>query len=137
MHGRSNPMRKFTVPSVAVSLIAITALAYPVFAKESPKPIRVFEGIGVQLNPTRTRDGWFEIAGVPKLAEQDLRAVLKKGDRIVAVNGASMRGKSLQAVIDRVSGPAGTSVRLTLRRPNVDKPIDVTVARKAIPVYAQ
>lgn len=130
-------MRRFIVPSVALSLIAITALAFPVLAKESPKPIRIFEGVGIQLNPKRTRDGWFEIARVPKVAASDQRSFLKKGDRIIAVDGTSMRGKSLQAVMDRVSGPAGTSVRLTLRRPNVDKPVEVSVARKAIPVYAQ
>jgi carboxyl-terminal processing protease len=122
---------------LAIATVIIGTFTPRVSAEENRKPGHVFEGIGVQLNPKRTSDGWFTIENVMPMAGKDVRASLKKGDRIIAVDGDSMRGKSVDELVKRIGGPAGTSVRLTIRRPNAAKPIEVKVARKAFPIQQQ
>ena len=109
----------------------------PLFAGEAGKPAGSFDGIGVQLNPKPTSDGYFTIAGVVSGASKAARLSLKRGDRIVAVDGASVRGKSLQDVIDRISGPAGTSVRVKVRRSGVAAPIEADITRRSIPYFTE
>ncbi len=57
------------------------------------------------------------------------KAGVRAGDEIVQVNGQSVQGLSLEAVVNQVLGPAGTSVRLTLLRPATNQTLDLTLVR--------
>ncbi len=62
-------------------------------------------------------------------------AGLRKGDQIIAVDGEDVTGQSPEDVrLFKVLGPAGTQVTLTILRPGVEKPFDVTITRAHIVV---
>ncbi|WP_156680974.1 S41 family peptidase [Sphingomonas profundi] len=60
------------------------------------------------------------------------RAGLKAGDFITHLDGALIYGGTLDEAVDKMRGPAGSSVRLTIVRPGRDKPFDVTLKREII-----
>ncbi len=60
------------------------------------------------------------------------KAGLRNGDVIRAVNGDSVEGLSLDAVVELVRGREGTNVVLTIYRPTDDEVFDITVQRAAI-----
>jgi carboxyl-terminal processing protease len=61
------------------------------------------------------------------------RANLRYGDRIVEVDGVNMSGKSSLEVRDKIRGPRGSTVRLTLERA-ADKRIEkLEIVRDAVP----
>ncbi len=62
------------------------------------------------------------------------RAGVLAGDLIIAIDGKSLRGLSLSAAGDKLSGPTGSSVTLTLARNGLGKPIAVKAARDIIRV---
>lgn len=64
------------------------------------------------------------------------RAGLRAGDVILAVDGQSTERLSLDELVARVRGPAGTSVRLTVLRPTTQTVEEVTVPRERIEVAA-
>ncbi|QQS33435.1 MAG: S41 family peptidase [Acidobacteriota bacterium] len=57
------------------------------------------------------------------------RAQLRYGDRIVAVNGESMTGRSSNYVRDKIRGAVGTSVRISVERNATGKVEVITVRR--------
>ncbi len=87
-----------------------------------------YEGIGA----------WVDVSGdyltiiSPMPASPAEEAGLKPGDQVVAVDGEDMTGIDGLAVRDRVVGPRGTQVTLTIRREGVEEPFDVTVTRANI-----
>ena len=61
------------------------------------------------------------------------RARIVPGEVIVSVNGVATAGQSEGAVVARIAGPAGTTVRLQLRRPTTpSRRVDLTLTRRAI-----
>jgi carboxyl-terminal processing protease len=91
-----------------------------------------YEGIGVWVeHPEGTFTIVSPIVGSP--AEQ---AGLKPGDVIVAADGTPLDGLEPDAAMSLIRGPAGSSVQLTIRRPGVAEPFDVSVAREAIVIPA-
>ena len=76
-------------------------------------------------------------AGGPKVTQvfagsPAAQARIRRGDVIVTVDGTSTAGKSVSTTIGRVVGPAGTKVRLQLRRPGTPGLIALTLTRRAI-----
>ena len=57
-------------------------------------------------------------------------------DVIVAVNEKSSSGWSLNDAVDRITGPKGTTVTLTLRRKGVENPFDLTLTRDSIKLHS-
>jgi carboxyl-terminal processing protease len=57
-------------------------------------------------------------------------------DVIVAVNGKSANGWTLNDAVDRITGPKGTAVTLTLRREGLDKTVDLTLTRDTIRLHS-
>jgi carboxyl-terminal processing protease len=55
---------------------------------------------------------------------------LKPGDVILAVNGKKISGMTFDQVRPLIVGPEGTTVTLTIQRPGVGQPFDVTLTRK-------
>lgn len=61
------------------------------------------------------------------------RAGLRYGDRIDAVDGVSMHGKSSAEVRDKIRGPRGTRVNLMVTRASSGKQEPVEIIRNAVP----
>jgi len=60
------------------------------------------------------------------------RAGMKAGDLILSLDGKSVEGLSLNDAVDRMRGPAGSTITLNIKREHIDKPIDVTMTREII-----
>src|SRR5215213_8111779 len=61
------------------------------------------------------------------------KAGLRYGDRILEVDGAKMTGKSSLEVRDKIRGPRGSTVRLTLERAADKRSEKVDIVRDAVP----
>ena len=61
------------------------------------------------------------------------KAGLKTGDKVIGVDGEDVTGIDGNLVLQRILGPAGTSVTLTIQREEVE-PFDVTIQRAKINV---
>ncbi len=64
------------------------------------------------------------------------KAGLKPGDVLVKVDGKDVAGLSLEQVVDRVRGRAGTQVQLTILREGASGPRDITLTRAHLAVPA-
>jgi carboxyl-terminal processing protease len=62
-------------------------------------------------------------------------AGLKAGDEILKVDGQDVTGLSLTEVINKILGPAGTTVTLTIFDPQTNQEHDVTVKRAKIVLH--
>jgi carboxyl-terminal processing protease len=64
------------------------------------------------------------------------RVGIRPGDVILAVDGHSAEGLSTSQVADRLKGPKGTIVHVTMRRIGYDQPLKFTVTRDEIPKHS-
>jgi carboxyl-terminal processing protease len=62
------------------------------------------------------------------------KAGVKSGDAIVAVNGESTTGLSIQDVVLRIRGPEGTPVTVTVVHEGQNAPVDLVIVRAQIDV---
>ncbi|WP_374413645.1 S41 family peptidase [Novosphingobium colocasiae] len=60
------------------------------------------------------------------------KAGIKAGDYITHLDGVLYYERDLDEAVEKMRGPAGTSIRLTIFRPGRDAPFDVTVTRGVI-----
>ncbi len=60
------------------------------------------------------------------------KAGLKAGDYITHINGVLYYDRDLDEAVEKMRGPAGTTINLTVYRPGRDEPLDVTVTRGVI-----
>jgi len=101
-----------------------------------------FEGIGAEMAVKNLRDP-DDLAACDKLTDTCVmvvvaplegspaeRAGLLPGDIVTAVDGQSVEGSTLHEQVNKVRGPAGTEVTLTLRRGA--EMLDVTIERAEI-----
>ena len=61
---------------------------------------------------------------------------IRPGDQIIKIEGKSAYGITEQEVYDKLRGPKGTKVTVTIRRPQLETPFDVTITRDKIPIYS-
>ncbi len=87
-----------------------------------------FEGIGAYVE---MRDGRAVIVA-PIDSSPAQQAGLKAGDVILEVDGEDVTDLSLEEVVDRVLGPAGTEVSLTILDPGTGETREVTLERAEI-----
>lgn len=87
-----------------------------------------FEGIGAQLG---TKDGRVTVIA-PIRNSPAIRAGVKAGDIITAVDDKPTKGQTLTEVVTKIRGQAGTDVKLTLERSG--KEFSVTIKRAQIQV---
>lgn len=87
-----------------------------------------YEGIGIEARPVPAG------ALVIRVLPQGPAAVagLRPRDRIVAVEGESVRGKPLDAISSKLKGPRGTRVTLTIERDGVEGTVELAPVRDRI-----
>ncbi|XBQ17416.1 MAG: S41 family peptidase [Oceanicaulis sp.] len=90
-----------------------------------------YGGVGIEVT---IRDEMITIVS-PIADTPGERAGLESGDRIIAVDGDSMLGADMSEAVDRMRGPEGEPVTLTIAREGVD-PFDVTIVRDIIEVVS-
>ncbi len=88
-----------------------------------------YEGIGAWVDPTA--DFLTVIGPIPGSPAE--KAGLRTGDKIIAIDGEDMTGIDGELVRQRVLGPAGSIVTLTILRTG-DEPFDVRITRASITV---
>jgi len=89
-----------------------------------------YEGIGAFVNT----DGDFLTIVEPIKDSPAEKAGLLPGDKIIAIDGEDMTGVLPEIARQKVLGPKGTSVTLTIAREGQDAPFDVTLERASIKV---
>ena len=61
------------------------------------------------------------------------RMGLRAGDVIAAIEGEATEGMSINEAVRQLKGPKGTEVTITISRPGLDDPFEVTIVRDEIP----
>jgi carboxyl-terminal processing protease len=100
-----------------------------------------FEGIGAEIDTKRV-DGSTEdcatlsatcrlVVVAPIDGSPAQKAGVEAGDFVVAADGNTLDGLTVDEARDRIRGPKGTQIRLTILR-GTDAPIDITITRDVI-----
>jgi carboxyl-terminal processing protease len=87
-----------------------------------------FTGIGVEIS--KEEGPLKAVSLVPDTPAYN--SGLDAGDIIDAVNGESTKDMSITCAVSKITGPAGTKVKLTIRRPSEEKTFDVEITRAKI-----
>lgn len=99
--------------------------------KQATMPLQGgYEGIGAYVDAS----GEFLTIISPMAGSPAEAAGLKPGDEIVAIDGKDMTSIDPNIVLQSVLGPAGTSVKLTIHRPDPESKFDVEIKRGKIVV---
>ncbi len=89
-----------------------------------------FGGLGIDVT---MEDGFVKvIAPIDNMPAE--RAGVSAGDSITAIDGEALKGLSMDAAVDRMRGPVGSPIILTIARKGLPKPITVKVVRDVIRV---
>ena len=91
-----------------------------------------YVGIGVQLEA----EGDEVVVATPIEGSPADRAGIRSGDVLMAVNGESVRGEDISEIVERVKGPEGTAVRLTVLRGEEERKFDLERAEIQSPVVS-
>ncbi|WP_288106809.1 S41 family peptidase, partial [Limnobacter sp.] len=91
-----------------------------------------FGGLGIEVG---TEDGFVKVIS-PIEDTPAQRAGVKAGDLIIKIDNKPTKGMSLSDAVNLMRGKPKTTIKLTLLRKSVDKPIDVTIMRDIIKVQS-
>jgi carboxyl-terminal processing protease len=89
-----------------------------------------FEGIGAEIQEL---DGFIQIVSPIKESPAE-KAGLKPNDKVISVDGKSIQGMSATEAVLLIRGEKGSSVTLTIERPGMAEPMDVSIVRDTIPI---
>lgn len=87
-----------------------------------------FGGVGIEASMT---NGLFKVVSAIDGAPA-AKAGVRANDIVMAVDGVSIQGLTLNQAVAKLRGPVGSEVHIKLVRPEVDNPIDVTLTRDVI-----
>ncbi len=91
-----------------------------------------FGGLGIEVTQA---NGLIKVIS-PIDGTPAARAGIRTGDYIATIDGMSVQGLSLTDAINKLRGPQGTKVTITILRPGAKKPFDVTLTRAIVEVDA-
>jgi len=89
-----------------------------------------YEGIGIAFE---IRDGILTVIS-PIEGGPSYKLGIKAGDQIVKIDGKSAIGIKEREVYERLRGPKGTKVHVSIRRAGVDSLLEFTIVRDRIPI---
>ena len=87
-----------------------------------------FSGLGLEVG---MEDGYVKIIS-PIDGSPASDAGLQSGDVILKLDDTTVKGLSLNEAIDRMRGPKGSEIQLTIGRPGESQPFEVTLVRDVI-----
>ena len=93
-----------------------------------------FGGLGIEVGPFKQSGGDVIQVEVVHADSPGAHAGLKPGDKVLAVDGESMRGQPLEASVKLMRGVPGTRVVLTIERKGWDRPRDIPLVRRQVRV---
>jgi carboxyl-terminal processing protease len=89
-----------------------------------------FGGLGIEVG---MEDGFVKVVS-PIEDTPAYKAGVKAGDLIVKLDETPVKGMSLNDAVKRMRGKPGTTIKLTISRKGVDKPIVLTLTRAVIKI---
>lgn len=89
-----------------------------------------FGGLGIEID---IRNGWLTVIA-PIEGTPAYRAGIRGGDRIVKIEGRSTRGITMTEAVQKLRGPKGTKVTITIQREGEPELIDYTITRDIIKI---
>ena len=89
-----------------------------------------FGGLGIEVSEDK---GLIKVVS-PIDDTPAARAGIKPGDIITALDGKTLIGLSLNDAVDKMRGPPNSKIVLTIKRANVDKPLEVPLIRETIKI---
>lgn len=89
-----------------------------------------YGGIGSLI----TKRGDYVVVSEPYEGMPAQQSGLRAGDRILKIDGETMKGKETAQVSEKLKGPAGTEVKVTVDRPGADKELEITIQRRVIQI---
>lgn len=91
-----------------------------------------FGGLGIEVTQ---EEGFIKVVSPMDDTPAD-KAGIKAGDFITAVDGESTLGLNLDEAVDKMRGPVGSEIILTIQREGTQDPFDVSLIRDTIKVTA-
>ncbi|MFQ6604363.1 MAG: S41 family peptidase [Fidelibacterota bacterium] len=91
-----------------------------------------FQGIGIEFDILH---GYITVIS-PVADSPSEKVGLQPGDQVIAIDGEDAYNITKKQVFERLRGPKGSPVTVTIRRPSEKKPFDVTIVRDNIPIYS-
>ncbi|GAB5387509.1 MAG: S41 family peptidase [Alphaproteobacteria bacterium] len=88
-----------------------------------------FGGLGIEVN---MKDGYVQVVS-PIDDTPAFRAGLQPGDLITHLDGEQVLGLTLQEAVEKMRGPKGAAIKLTIRREGTD-PFEVSITRDIITI---
>ncbi|MFL0810064.1 MAG: S41 family peptidase [Agarilytica sp.] len=89
-----------------------------------------FGGLGIEVG---MEDGFVKVIS-PIDDTPAARAGVEAGDLIIKLDGTSVKGLSLDEAVDKMRGPKGSELTITVVREGSDKPFDILLVRDTIKV---
>jgi carboxyl-terminal processing protease len=90
-----------------------------------------YQGVGL---PISMRNKVVTVADPPFLGTPSARAGIREGDQIIKVDGALTKELGLEGTVEKIRGPAGSEVTLTIRREGEPDLLDFKLIREKIKV---
>ena len=87
-----------------------------------------FGGLGLEV---QSENGLIKVVS-PIDDTPAFRAGVKAGDLITMLDGQTVQGLTLTEAVDKMRGPAGSGIRLTIKREGVTTPIEISMQREVI-----
>lgn len=91
-----------------------------------------YHGIGIHFDII---EGWLTVISPIEGSPSD-NLGLRPGDRIVKINGESAKNISNQEVFDKLRGPKGSTVNITVQRDGQEELTDYDIVRDTIPIFS-
>ncbi len=88
----------------------------------------VFGGLGIEVTQ---ESGYIKVIS-PIDDTPAMRAGIKAGDLITALDGQTVQGMSLNDAVERMRGAPNTRIVITVRREGTEKPLEIALVREVI-----
>lgn len=91
-----------------------------------------FGGLGIEVTQ---ENGFVKVVSPIDDTPAD-KAGVEAGDFITRVDGESTLGKTLDEAVDKMRGPVGSEIIITIVREGIDEPFDISIIRDTIEIKA-
>ena len=91
-----------------------------------------FGGLGIEV----TMENGFVKVVAPIDDTPAAKAGLEAGDFVTHIDGEAVLGLTLSEAVDKMRGPVGSDIVITISREGADEPFDVTITRDVIKIRA-